>query len=122
MSPLGRAVVTWAGDDLDGVPWCGFSNSYDGAFWGTPQQFVFNDVMYSKVAVNNNGDALLVFYYDILKSARLPFGGVWTEPEVICKEGHFFYRLAPFLSNDGFAMIGWGSGFQSLHYYSNSDR
>lgn len=129
MTPSGRAVFTWTGDDLNRYPFCGYSNSYDGTSWGTTQQFSFNNALFSDVTVNSNGDALLLFYFNKLQSARLPFGGVWTKPEVISQQNDYSgyqdtwsLMMAPFLSDDGFATIGWAIGSnQSLQYYSTSE-
>lgn len=128
MTPDGRAVAIWTGDDLDRSPWRGFSSTYDGKSWSKPQKFT-DYALWTNVSVNSKGDALLLYYNPSsqLLSAKLPFGGIWTTPEILYSpyaESKEIWSLimVPILCDDGFALAGWGKGSsKTIKYFSTTE-
>lgn len=117
MAPTGTAVATWS---TGGAPSLGLSRSFNGANWGPIQQFsadVNERTETVPVAVDDFGNAIVLFDTPeqlapptnlLLRSARLPLGGVWGNFQVVT-EGpavppfQSFELLATDLSNNGFA-------------------
>lgn len=119
MAPNGTAVATWI--DGAGVGW---SNSYNGTTWGTPQQFS-SSARDAEVSVNIHGNALVVYSTsdDEVFSARLPLGGVWTAPEFIFDGTPLpVNALDSSLSNSEFGFAAWGIGVEGLDFFAAVER
>jgi hypothetical protein len=120
MAPSGTGVATWV--DGAGV---GFSSSFNGTAWSTPQQFAPSvSSSHTSVSVNASGDALLLFQVPggTIFSARLPLGGVWTAPELVATPSNTVSLLISSLSNNGFGFAAWPEGVQPFNYFATVDR
>jgi hypothetical protein len=132
MTPDGRAVAVWLGDDLNGYPYRIFSSTFDGTSWDTPQK-ILDQAIYASMTVNSHGDALLLFCISLqIKSAQLPFKGTWTIPVVLSNTNvessdaesmeYFYLTMVPFIGNDGFVLAGWGIGIDNqMKYFASPD-
>jgi hypothetical protein len=108
MSPNGTAVAVWETSTN-----LGMSSSYNGTTWAAPLQFSddVDTISGPSVDVNSFGNALVIWASSVpvIKSSRLPLGGVWQPEEILQSNPPFpdVRDIISSLSDNGIGFATW---------------
>lgn len=129
MSRNGTAVVIWKDATTNGL-----SRSYDGSNWASAITFATNAVQAANdgrnmaVAVDNNGNALVIWESSVpqILSSSLPLGGtVWSplqvvDPDPIVHGSLPVTRVLSSLSENGTGFAGWNQAGVGTFFFANA--